>query len=112
MALDGVPSQVAIPVPRPDTPVLIGRPVQDVSVPLEGVPKTGVVRVGLVRVLLVSVCVPARLTSVSVAPGIVTVTDDPAAAAGCKVRLPDDEPNIWIAPPTLVLMPSDSCGAA
>ena len=37
-ALVGVASHVATPVPRPDTPVLIGSPVQLVSVPLLGVP--------------------------------------------------------------------------
>jgi hypothetical protein len=54
-ALDGVPRNVAMPVPRPDTPVEIGRPVALVSVPDAGVPSAGVVRVGLVSVLLVSV---------------------------------------------------------
>lgn len=39
LALDGVVKKVATPVPRPDTPVLIGKPVALVSVPLEGVPK-------------------------------------------------------------------------
>ena len=50
---------VAMPVPRPETPVLMGRPVQLDSVPLEGVPRMGVVSVGLVSVLLVSVSVVA-----------------------------------------------------
>ena len=40
LADDGVPSNVAIPVPNPDTPVDIGRPVALVNVPLEGVPST------------------------------------------------------------------------
>ena len=39
LALDGVVKKVATPVPRPDTPVLIGKPVALVNVPLEGVPK-------------------------------------------------------------------------
>ena len=39
---------VATPVPKPDTPVAIGSPVQFVKVPEEGVPKTGVTKVGLV----------------------------------------------------------------
>jgi len=47
-ALDGVARKVATPVPNPETPVLIGRPVQLVRVPLVGVPSTGVTRVGLV----------------------------------------------------------------
>jgi hypothetical protein len=45
-ALDGVAKKVATLVPRPLTPVEIGKPVQLVSVPLEGVPRTGVTSVG------------------------------------------------------------------
>jgi hypothetical protein len=45
-ALEGVARNVATPVPNPDTPVLIGKPVQFVSVPLVGVPSNGVTRVG------------------------------------------------------------------
>lgn len=39
-------SAVAIPVPSPLTPVLIGKPVALVSVPEVGVPRIGVVNVG------------------------------------------------------------------
>ena len=46
LALLGVARKVATPAPRPLTPVLIGRPVVLVRVPLVGVPKIGVVRVG------------------------------------------------------------------
>jgi hypothetical protein len=46
-ALEGVPRKVATPVPRPETPVLIGKPVALVKVPLEGVPRAGVTKVGL-----------------------------------------------------------------
>jgi hypothetical protein len=46
-ALEGVARKVATPVPRPETPVLIGKPVALVKVPLEGVPRAGVTRVGL-----------------------------------------------------------------
>ena len=42
----GVARKVATPVPRPDTPVLIGKPVALVRVAEVGVPKTGVTRVG------------------------------------------------------------------
>ena len=42
----GVAKKVATLVPRPLTPVDIGKPVHDVSVPLEGVPRTGVTSVG------------------------------------------------------------------
>ena len=47
-ALLGVAKKVATPVPRPLTPVLIGKPVAFVKVPLVGVPRIGVTRVGLV----------------------------------------------------------------
>lgn len=43
---EGVAAQVATPDPSPLTPVLIGSPVQLVSVPEVGVPSTGVTRVG------------------------------------------------------------------
>jgi hypothetical protein len=48
LELDGVAKNVATPVPRPETPVLIGKPVQLVNVPDDGVPIAGVTRVGLV----------------------------------------------------------------
>jgi hypothetical protein len=38
--------KVATPVPNPDTPVLMGNPVQLVSTPLAGVPNAGVMRLG------------------------------------------------------------------
>lgn len=52
-ALDGVPKNVATPVPSPLTPALIGRPVPLVNVTEVGVPKIGVTSVGEVaRTLL------------------------------------------------------------
>ena len=42
----GVAKKVATPVPRPATPVEIGRPVQLVSTPEAGVPRAGVTNVG------------------------------------------------------------------
>ena len=42
----GVARKVATLVPSPLTPVEIGRPVHEVSVPLEGVPRIGVTSVG------------------------------------------------------------------
>lgn len=47
-AEDGVARNVAMPVPSPETPVLIGKPVQFVRVPDVGVPSRGVTSVGLV----------------------------------------------------------------
>jgi hypothetical protein len=46
-ALEGVARKVATPVPRPETPVLIGKPVALVKTPLAGVPSAGVTKVGL-----------------------------------------------------------------
>jgi hypothetical protein len=46
LALDGVDKNVATPVPRPLTPVAMGRPVTLVISPLAGVPKAGVVSDG------------------------------------------------------------------
>jgi len=48
LALEGVASHVATPLPRPVTPVLIGKPVALVSVTADGVPRSGVTSVGLV----------------------------------------------------------------
>lgn len=48
LALEGVPRNVATPVPNPDTPVEMGSPVQLVRVPEAGVPSAGVTSVGLV----------------------------------------------------------------
>jgi hypothetical protein len=46
LADEGVAKKVATPVANPDTPVEIGRPVQLVRVPEDGVPNAGVTRVG------------------------------------------------------------------
>jgi hypothetical protein len=62
LALEGVAKNVATPVPRPETPVEIGRPVQLVSVPDVGVPSAGVVRVGL------TACTPAPVPVEVVTP--------------------------------------------
>ena len=54
-ALDGVAKNVATPVPKPETPVLMGKPVVFVKTPLAGVPRAGAVNVGLVNVTPVNV---------------------------------------------------------
>jgi hypothetical protein len=46
LADDGVPKKVATPVPKPLTPVEIGRPVKLVATPEAGVPNAGVTNVG------------------------------------------------------------------
>ena len=52
----GVAKKVATLVPRPLTPVDIGSPVHDVSVPLEGVPSIGVTSVGEVSESVSPLC--------------------------------------------------------
>jgi hypothetical protein len=47
LADDGVAKNVATPVPKPETPVEIGRPVAFVSVPDAGVPRAGATSVAL-----------------------------------------------------------------
>ena len=47
LALEGVWSHVDTPEPRPETPVLMGSPVQLESVPEVGVPNRGAMRVGV-----------------------------------------------------------------
>jgi len=59
----GVARKVAMPVPRPDTPVLMGKPVALVRVALEGVPSAGVTSVGLVARTLLPVPVLVTLTT-------------------------------------------------
>jgi hypothetical protein len=61
---------VAMPVPRPDTPVAIGRPVAFVKVALVGVPRIGVTKVGEVAntadpVPVSSVKAPKRLAELN-----------------------------------------------
>lgn len=107
LADDGVARNVATFDPSPLTPVLIGSPVQLVSVPLDGVPKTGVVNVGLVKVLLVSVSVVALPTNVSVAAGSVSVPD--AVALGWMVVVPDVLPDNASLPSADVATPSVTC---
>ena len=64
--LDGVARNVATPVPRPETPVEIGSPVQLVSVPADGVPMSGVTSVGEFSGALASNCVWIALVTPSV----------------------------------------------
>jgi hypothetical protein len=66
----GVARKVATPVPRPYTPVAIGRPVAFVKVALVGVPRMGVTRVGdvastlLPEPVLVPTPVPPAATAI------------------------------------------------
>ena len=66
-ALEGVAKKVAMPVPNPDTPVLIGKPVALVSVPLAGVPKFGVTNVGEVAKTIAPVPVSSVTAAIALA---------------------------------------------
>ena len=70
---EGVAKNVAIPAPKPLTPVAIGKPVAFVNVATDGIPIFGVVKIGLVNVLFVNVSVPAMVANVPVADGSVIV---------------------------------------
>jgi hypothetical protein len=81
-ALDGVAKNVATPVPRPETPVLMGNPVQLVSVPADGVPMFGVTSTGLFENTTVlepvsSVSASARFALLGVAKKIATLDPRP-----------------------------------
>ena len=104
LADDGVPRNVATFVPKPLTPVEIGKLVALVSVADEGVPRAGVTRVGLVSVLFVSVSVVALPTRVSVAAGKVK-TVVPATAVACNVVVPDVEPANFVVPASVIVLP-------
>lgn len=83
LALEGVARNVATHVPSPLTHVEIGRPVQLVRVPLEGVPSTGVVKFGDVIVWTpVNVFAASVLARVAEVDGNVIVV----ASVPAKVR--------------------------
>jgi hypothetical protein len=82
LALEGVARKVPTPVPSPETPVEIGKPVQFVNVPEAGVPRTGVTRVGEVArtrapVPVSSVTAAARLALEGVAKKVATPVPRP-----------------------------------
>ena len=71
----GVAKNVATPVPRPDTPVAMGRPVALVNVPDAGVPKAGVTSVGLVASTVAPVPVTVGVPAYSVFQAAAVVRD-------------------------------------
>ena len=89
--LVGVAKNDAIPVPKPLTPVAIGKPVAFVNVATDGIPIFGVVKIGLVNVLFVNVSVPAIVAIVPVALGSVIVVE-PAIAGAIRLAAPEVEP--------------------
>lgn len=112
LADDGVARNVATPVPRPETPVLIGKPVALVSVALAGVPSAGVTSVGLFAKTSAPLPVSSEMTpasseddvaanalslfpvsaTVPVVAGSVMTVPVPATAEGIICAVPDVEP--------------------
>ena len=94
LADEGVARNVATPEPRPDTPVLIGKPVALVSVAAEGVPRFGVVNAGELAktkepVPVSSVTAAARFAELGVARNVATPAPRPEmpVATGSPVAL-------------------------
>jgi len=83
---------VATPVPKPDTPVVIGKPVQLVKMPLAGVPSAGVVSVGDVSVKPATVVVVVPSVR-AVDPSVIAVAK---LLSNCESGIADvAEPNVY-----------------
>jgi hypothetical protein len=80
----GVARKVATPVPRPDTPVAIGRPVAFVKVALVGVPRIGVTRVGEVA----KTADPVPVSSVKAPKRLAELNDPKEVALPTEVTAP------------------------
>jgi len=76
LAEDGVAKNAATPAAKPDTPVEIGRPVQLVRVPEDGVPKAGVTRVGDVANTKRPLPVSSDITPANSAEEVAACTDN------------------------------------
>ena len=89
LALDGVVKKVATPVPRPDTPVAIGKPVALVKVPLDGVPKAPPFTTdapadpsGTANAVATPVPIPDTPVAIGRPVALVSVTDEGVPKAG------------------------------
>jgi hypothetical protein len=80
----GVARKVATPVPKPDTPVAIGRPVAFVKVALVGVPRIGVTRVGEVA----KTADPVPVSSVKAPKRLAELNDPKEVALPTEVTAP------------------------
>ena len=87
LALDGVAKKVAIPAPRPLTPVDMGNPVQLVNVPLAGVPNIGPTKVG--PVARTGAPLPVKATIDGMLEPSVTNIEFAAGANIAKVLAPE-----------------------
>lgn len=86
-ALDGVPKNVATPVPSPVTPVEIGSPVPFVSTTAEGVPRAGVTSVGEVASTTLPLPVVVAALMAVPLPDSMPVTDVVRVIAGVLVAV-------------------------
>lgn len=111
-ALVGVPRKVAIPVPRPETPVEIGRPLTLVKVPEDGVPSAPPLTmkeppVPTLTASAVATPVPRPDTPVEIGRpvALVKVAEDGVPRAG--VTSVGDVANTTLPEPVVARFPSD-----
>lgn len=107
LALEGVARNVATPVPRPETPVEIGSPVQFVRTPDAGVPRAGVTSVGDVANTNAPDPVSSEITPASCKEVVAAncdkgfvVSASPPPAAGCHEQVPSPSSRRNLVPPT------------
>jgi hypothetical protein len=98
LADDGVAKNAATPAAKPDTPVEIGKPVQLVRVPEDGVPNAGVTRVGEVA----NTNAPVPVSSVT---AVIKLADDGVAKNAATPAAKPDTPVEIGKPVQLVRVP-------
>jgi len=86
-AEEGVAKNVATPLPKPLTPVLIGKPVALVSVTLTGVPRIGVTSVGEVLLAFVATATARASNSTSNSEPLIRFAGVPGLRASFGVKL-------------------------
>jgi len=86
-AEEGVAKNVATPLPKPLTPVLIGKPVALVSVTLVGVPRIGVTSVGEVLLAFVATATARASNSTSNSEPLIRFAGVPGLRASFGVKL-------------------------
>jgi len=96
----GVARNVATPVPNPDTPVEIGKPVAFVSVAAEGVPRFGVVSVGDVE----RTTFPLPVDVVTPVPPLATASVPARVIVPVDVTGPPDVVSPVVPPETFTLV--------
>jgi hypothetical protein len=86
LALDGVAKNVATLEAKPLTPVLTGRPVQFVNVPLAGVPSAGVTNVGLIKSAFVATAIAMLANSVLISVPLRIFRGSPEVSASLVAK--------------------------